>query len=179
MPNPQHLANFAAIIQTGSISAAAAKLGCGKSVVSRQLARVENVPKLDFIHSSGITKQFGTALQQGSRDFYDVGFGSEIEQYWWHHNGRRTQAMASEKVGCGLAYPALVRPQVAAASTKRCAARDTNEYKPIKRGVVRAMAWSDHCRWVSTPRCKRASSNWTSSCQRSTNESRIWVGATS
>ena len=41
MPNPQHLAIFAAIIQAGSISAAAAKLGCGKSVVSRQLARLE------------------------------------------------------------------------------------------------------------------------------------------
>ena len=41
MPNPQHLAIFAAIIQAGSISAAAAKLGCGKSVVSRQLAKLE------------------------------------------------------------------------------------------------------------------------------------------
>ncbi|MBT2323702.1 LysR family transcriptional regulator [Variovorax paradoxus] len=41
MPNPQHLAVFAAIIQAGSISAAAAKLGCGKSVVSRQLAKLE------------------------------------------------------------------------------------------------------------------------------------------
>lgn len=41
MPNPQHLAIFAAIIQAGSISAAAAQLGCGKSVVSRQLAKLE------------------------------------------------------------------------------------------------------------------------------------------
>lgn len=41
MPNPQHLASFAAIIQAGSISAAAAKRGCGKSVVSRQLAKLE------------------------------------------------------------------------------------------------------------------------------------------
>lgn len=41
MLNPQRLAIFATIIQAGSISAAAIKLGCGKSVVSRQLARLE------------------------------------------------------------------------------------------------------------------------------------------
>ncbi|KQV54277.1 MULTISPECIES: LysR family transcriptional regulator [unclassified Duganella] len=39
--NPQRLAIFATIIQSGSISAAAVKLGCGKSVVSRQLAQLE------------------------------------------------------------------------------------------------------------------------------------------
>jgi DNA-binding transcriptional LysR family regulator len=39
--NPQRLAVFAAIIQAGSISAAAVQLGCGKSVVSRQLAQLE------------------------------------------------------------------------------------------------------------------------------------------
>lgn len=39
--NPQRLAIFATIIQSGSISAAALKLGCGKSVVSRQLAQLE------------------------------------------------------------------------------------------------------------------------------------------
>ncbi|MCI4439713.1 LysR family transcriptional regulator [Tibeticola sp.] len=41
MPNPLHLATFAAIVDAGSISKAAARLGCGKSVVSRQLARLE------------------------------------------------------------------------------------------------------------------------------------------
>jgi DNA-binding transcriptional LysR family regulator len=41
MPNPQHLAIFAAIVQAGSISRAAAQLGCGKSVLSRQLAKLE------------------------------------------------------------------------------------------------------------------------------------------
>jgi DNA-binding transcriptional LysR family regulator len=41
MLNPQHLAIFATIVQTGSISRAAIQLGCGKSVVSRQLARLE------------------------------------------------------------------------------------------------------------------------------------------
>ena len=41
MLNPQHLAIFATIVQAGSISGAATQLGCGKSVVSRQLARLE------------------------------------------------------------------------------------------------------------------------------------------
>ncbi|MET3133116.1 DNA-binding transcriptional LysR family regulator [Oxalobacteraceae bacterium GrIS 1.11] len=41
MLNPQHLAVFATIVQAGSISAAAVQLRCGKSVVSRQLARLE------------------------------------------------------------------------------------------------------------------------------------------
>jgi DNA-binding transcriptional LysR family regulator len=39
--NPQHLAVFSAIVQAGSISQAALNLGCSKSVVSRQLARLE------------------------------------------------------------------------------------------------------------------------------------------
>lgn len=41
MLNPQHLAIFSTIVQAGSISGAAIQLGCGKSVVSRQLARLE------------------------------------------------------------------------------------------------------------------------------------------
>lgn len=41
MLNPQLLTTFSAIVSAGSISAAATRLGCGKSVVSRQLARLE------------------------------------------------------------------------------------------------------------------------------------------
>lgn len=41
MLNPQHLATFSAIVSAGSISQAAVHLGCGKSVVSRQLAKLE------------------------------------------------------------------------------------------------------------------------------------------
>ncbi|MES2297793.1 MAG: LysR family transcriptional regulator [Pseudomonadota bacterium] len=41
MINPQHLAIFAAIVKGGSISAAAKELGQSKSVLSRQLARLE------------------------------------------------------------------------------------------------------------------------------------------
>ena len=41
MLSPQHLATFSAIVSAGSISKAAMRLGCGKSVVSRQLAKLE------------------------------------------------------------------------------------------------------------------------------------------
>jgi DNA-binding transcriptional LysR family regulator len=41
MLNPQHLAIFSAIIRAGSISKAATQLGCGKSLLSRQLAKLE------------------------------------------------------------------------------------------------------------------------------------------
>lgn len=41
MLSPQHLATFSAIVSAGSISKAATRLGCGKSVVSRQLAKLE------------------------------------------------------------------------------------------------------------------------------------------
>ena len=41
MLNPQLLTTFSAIVSAGSISAAATRLCCGKSVISRQLARLE------------------------------------------------------------------------------------------------------------------------------------------
>lgn len=41
MLNPQLLTTFSAIVSAGSISAAATRMGCGKSVLSRQLARLE------------------------------------------------------------------------------------------------------------------------------------------
>ena len=40
--NPQLLTIFSTIVSAGSISSAATRLGCGKSVVSRQLARLES-----------------------------------------------------------------------------------------------------------------------------------------
>ena len=41
MLNPQHLATFSVIVSAGSISKAATRLGCSKSVISRQLAKLE------------------------------------------------------------------------------------------------------------------------------------------
>src|SRR4051794_14722404 len=41
----------------------------------------------------------------------------------------------------------------------------TIENSASRQGVVRAIALSDHCRCVSTPRCARASWKVTSTCQ--------------
>src|SRR5512135_3157927 len=57
--------------------------------------------------------------------------------------------------------------------------RLTRENTPMSTGVVRAMALSTHCRWVSTPRWARASSKVTSTCQRWTNHPKIASGAAS
>jgi hypothetical protein len=41
------------------------------------------------------------------------------------------------------------------------------------------MARSDHCRWVSRPRCRRASSKVVSTRQRGTNQRRTSTGSAS
>ena len=64
------------------------------------------------------------------------------------HRWRRTRAMAST-VGDGLAYQAAVQPRVVVAAA---GPPGWQEKSPIRIGVVRAMARSDHWRWVSTPR---------------------------
>ena len=46
-----------------------------------------------------------------------------------------------------------------------------------RQGVVRAMARSDHWRWVSTPRWSRTSRKVTSTCQRWTNQRTICSGS--
>ena len=60
--------------------------------------------------------------------------------------------MASEKVGNLLAYQAAERSGNPWFPASKCAARVTQEKRPKRTGVVRAMARSDHWRWVSTPR---------------------------
>ena len=94
------------------------------------------------------------------------------------HRCWRTKAIASEKVGRGLAYHAAVRTGIVSLAPSRWAPSVTQAKRPKSTGVVRAMARSDHWRWVSTPRCARASWKVTSSCQRRTNQAMIWVGAT-
>ena len=68
------------------------------------------------------------------------------------HKWRHTRAMASTKVGTGLAYQAAVRWMIGRRFCNAWAAKAIQENKPIRMGVVRAMARSDHWRWVSTPR---------------------------
>ena len=85
--------------------------------------------------------------------------------------------MASTKVGDGLSYQAAVRWAIGRCFCNESAARVVQEKRPSRTGVVRAMARSDHWRWVYTPRWVRTSWKVTSSCQRRTNHSRIWVGS--
>ena len=68
------------------------------------------------------------------------------------HRSRRTRAMASTKVGAGVAYQAVVRWVIGRCSYSEWEARVIQENSPIKTGVVRAMVRSDHWRWVSNPR---------------------------
>ena len=61
--------------------------------------------------------------------------------------------MTQVAVGAGLAYQAVVRwvMIMGCCCCNRWAARVTQEITPSRIGVVRALARSDHWRWVSTP----------------------------
>ena len=53
------------------------------------------------------------------------------------HRERRTRAMASEKVGAGLAYQAAVRIGQLAPGRRWSVNKVMNEKRPKRRGVVR------------------------------------------
>lgn len=83
-------------------------------------------------------------------------------------------ANTSEKVASDFRYQAVTRIGRAwPSATRRCAMRHTSENRANNAGVVWVIAQSDHCRWVSTPRCRRVSSKVTSTFQRRTNRARI------
>src|SRR5215471_2586219 len=88
-------------------------------------------------------------------------------------------ASVSEKVTFSLAYHASRRIVSACCMRKRSASRMTSEYSPSTHGVVRATAWADHCRWVSSPRWARAAAKVPSTCPRNPNHSRTCRGGTS
>src|SRR5918911_1998889 len=101
---------------------------------------------------------------------------ADSRKVWQVHSSRRTKASASAKVKWSFRDQAgsgtVTRDRL-----RRCSASSvTKENRPSRAGVVRAMARSDHWRWVSRPRWRRASSKVTSSCQRWTNQARIWSG---
>ena len=93
------------------------------------------------------------------------------------HNSLRANANASEKVGQGFSYHAARRTNLVPSAIRWWAKRVTSENRPKSAGVVRRIASSDHCRWVSTPRCRRTSWKVTSICQRKTNHDRIRSGS--
>src|SRR5215216_3600750 len=95
------------------------------------------------------------------------------------HNSLRTSAKASEKVGSRLQYQAACRTTPTARVIRRSTNKAISENSPSKAGVVRRIANSDHCLCVSNPRCLRISWKVTSSCQRITNQQRIFLGSAS
>src|SRR5438552_14940124 len=93
------------------------------------------------------------------------------------HNCLLTEAIASEKVGCSLTYQAACRTESFPVAACRSAMSTTSENRPNKAGVVRSIACSFHCRWVSTPRWVRTCWKVVSNCQRSTNQETIRCAA--
>ena len=89
------------------------------------------------------------------------------------HSSLRTSAKASEKVGCPLPYHAARLVALENRASGRCANKVTSENNPNSAGVVLRIAKSDHCIWVSNPRCRRTSWKVASICQRITNQT--WV----
>lgn len=65
---------------------------------------------------------------------------------------KRTVARASLKVGSALAYHPAARGRMATSAAISLTYSVTKENSPSSAGVVRAIAGSDHCRWVSTAR---------------------------
>src|SRR4051812_1358482 len=65
---------------------------------------------------------------------------------------RRTRARASLKVGACFGYQRTHSGRRPCAASSCVAHSVTSENKPSSAGVVRRMAKSDHCRWVSRPR---------------------------
>ena len=92
------------------------------------------------------------------------------------HRWRRARAMASTKVGDGLSYKRPCAGSWGAVSATRGRPGWSRRRVPVGRACHGR--WRDrHWRCVSTPRWVRTSWKVTSSCQRSTNHSRIWVGS--
>jgi hypothetical protein len=91
----------------------------------------------------------------------------------------RTVARASLNVGSDFRYQLAVRVDGPCPLDALSAQSVISENSPSSIGVVRSMAGSDDCRWVSTPRWRRTSAKVTSMDQRRTNHRRISSGAAS
>lgn len=111
MPNPQRLAIFASIIQAGSISAAAQQLQIGKSVVSRQLAKLEEELGARLIQRStrrlALTEIGELVLQQARQIERAL---DNIEQLTEQH---QQQVRGVLRVSCSMAARRPLVPLVA------------------------------------------------------------------
>src|SRR6266511_2851998 len=103
----------------------------------------------------------------------DSASGVEFTKYRARQRCRRTSAKQSENVGSALWYQAVTGTGIRPSWLNCRASMVTSENNANRTGVVRAIAWSDHWRWVSSPRWARLSSKVTSTDQRLTPHSRI------
>lgn len=114
--NPQRLAIFAAIIQAGSISAAALQLRCGKSVVSRQLAKLEEELGARLIQRStrrlALTEIGELVLQEARQIERALG---NIEQLSGQY---QQQARGLLRVSCSMAGRRVLVPLLAEFTTR-------------------------------------------------------------
>lgn len=111
MRNPQHLATFATVVACGSISAAAQRMGCGKSVVSRQLAQLEQELGARLLQRSTrrlALTEIGQMVLQQARQIEQalVSIDELTEQFSQQVRGRL-------RVTCSMAGRSLLMPLVA------------------------------------------------------------------
>lgn len=87
--------------------------------------------------------------------------------------------MASENVAASFSYQTALLIFISPLFDNFSAIIATSENKPNKHGVVRVIALSENCRFVSMPKCRRDSSKVTSTCHRRINHSTICCRAVS
>ena len=84
---------------------------------------------------------------------------ADVRKSWLAHSFVADKASASLKVGNGFGYQLAARGGGVVRPYRSWAHNAINENSPSKAGVVRAIAGSDHWRWVSTPRWRRTSAS--------------------
>src|SRR5215210_3635580 len=89
------------------------------------------------------------------RSFFTSGAIWDVRKPCSRQISRRTAASVSAKVGLFLRYQKAVATARRSWRLSRAAMSVIKENSPSKQGVVRAIALSDHWRWVSTPRWSR------------------------
>src|SRR5919202_2029648 len=86
--------------------------------------------------------------RRAGRSFVGLHVRRDVRKPCSRQSWRRTAARVSAKVGRRLRYQAAAETWSRAWRLRRAASRVTTENRPSRQGVVRAMALSDHCRWL-------------------------------
>jgi len=103
-------------------------------------------------------------------------WGVECTEYRAHQRWRRTKARQSENVAAPLWYQAGTDTGLCPSPLNCRASTVTSANRANRMGVGRAIAWSDHWRWVARPSWARLSSNVTASDPRMTTHARLCAG---